>query len=110
MKNQIIIATFFFTFNCFAGMNTEDAPISEQPTSHPVIVIHGGAGWSQGASDEKQHAIKSGLKKALDTGFSILESGGSSLDAVEAAIVVLEDNPVFNAGRGSVGCFNNEWD
>ena len=102
MKNQIIIATFFFTFNCFAGMNTEDALISEQPTSHPVIVVHGGAGWSHGTSDEKQHAIKSGLKKALDTGFSILQSGGSSLDAVEAAIVILEDNPVFNAGRGSV--------
>ncbi len=102
MKNQIIIVALFFTFNCFAGMNTEDASISEQPTAKTVIVIHGGAGWSQGASDEKQHAIKSGLKKALDTGFSILESGGSSLDAVEAAIVVLEDNPVFNAGRGSV--------
>ncbi len=102
MKNQIIIATFFFTFNCFAGMNTEEALISEQPTSHPVIVVHGGAGWSHGTSDEKQHAIKSGLKKALDTGFSILQSGGSSLDAVEAAIVILEDNPVFNAGRGSV--------
>ena len=102
MKNQIIIATFFFTFNCFAGMNTEDALISEQPTSHPVLVVHGGAGWSHGTSDEKQHAIKSGLKKALDTGFSILQSGGSSLDAVEAAIVILEDNPVFNAGRGSV--------
>ena len=83
-------------------MNTEDALISEQPTSHPVIVVHGGAGWSHGTSDEKQHAIKSGLKKALDTGFSILQSGGSSLDAVEAAIVILEDNPVFNAGRGSV--------
>ena len=83
-------------------MNTEEALISEQPTSHPVIVVHGGAGWSHGTSDEKQHAIKSGLKKALDTGFSILQSGGSSLDAVEAAIVVLEDNPVFNAGRGSV--------
>jgi len=83
-------------------MNTDDALISEQPTSHPVIVVHGGAGWSQGASDEKQHAIKSGLKEALDTGFSILQSGGSSLDAVEAAIVILEDNPVFNAGRGSV--------
>ena len=83
-------------------MNTDDALISEQPTSHPVIVVHGGAGWSHGTSDEKQHAIKSGLKKALDTGFSILQSGGSSLDAVEAAIVILEDNPVFNAGRGSV--------
>ena len=102
MKNQIIIAALFFTFNCFAGMNTEDASISEQPTAKTVIVIHGGAGWSQNTSDEIQDAIKAGLKTALDTGFSILESGGSSLDAVEAAIVTLEDNPVFNAGRGSV--------
>ena len=83
-------------------MNTEDTFTSEQPTAKTVIVIHGGAGWSPNTSDEIQDAIKAGLKTALDTGFSILESGGSSLDAVEAAIVTLEDNPVFNAGRGSV--------
>jgi len=102
MKNLLIIATFFFTFNCSAGMNTEDASISQQPNAEPVIVIHGGAGWSLSASAETQDAIKAGLKAALDRGFAILESGGSSLDAVEAAIVTLEDNPVFNAGRGSV--------
>ena len=102
MKNLLIIATFFFTFNCFAGMNTEDASISQQPNAKPVIVIHGGAGWSLNASAEIQDAIRAGLKAALDSGFAILESGGSSLDAVEAAIVTLEDNPVFNAGRGSV--------
>ena len=83
-------------------MNTEDASISQQPNTKPVIVIHGGAGWSLTASAEKQDAIRAGLTAALDSGFAILESGGSSLDAVEAAIVTLEDNPVFNAGRGSV--------
>ena len=83
-------------------MNTEDTSISEHPTTKPVIVVHGGAGWSRNTSDEIKDAIQAGLKTALDTGFSILESGGSSLDAVEAAIVTLEDNPVFNAGRGSV--------
>ncbi|GIT35191.1 MAG: hypothetical protein Ct9H300mP4_15100 [Gammaproteobacteria bacterium] len=73
----------FFTFNCFPGMNTEDASISQQPNTKPVIVIHGGAGWSLNASAEIQDAIRAGLKAALDSGFAILESGGSSLDAVE---------------------------
>ena len=56
-------------------MNTEDTSTSEQPTAKTVIVIHGGAGWSPNTSDEIQDAIKAGLKSALDTGFSILESG-----------------------------------
>ncbi len=67
-----------------------------------AIVIHGGAGWSRNISDEKQKAIQEGLKQALATGYSILESGGSSLDAIEAAIMILEDNINFNAGKGSV--------
>ena len=45
-------------FNCFAGMNTEDASISQQPNAKPVIVIHGGAGWSLNASAEIQDAIR----------------------------------------------------
>ena len=67
-----------------------------------AIVIHGGAGWSRNISDEKQKAIQEGLKQALSAGYSILESGGSSLDAIEAAIMILEDNINFNAGKGSV--------
>ena len=54
-------------------MNTEDTSISEQPTTKPVIVIHGGAGWSQNTRDEIKDAIQAGLKTALDAGFSILE-------------------------------------
>ena len=67
-----------------------------------AIVIHGGAGWSRNISEEKQKAIQEGLRQALATGYSILESGGSSLDAIEAAIMILEDNINFNAGKGSV--------
>jgi len=67
-----------------------------------AIVIHGGAGWSRNISEEKQKAIQEGLKQALATGYSILESGGSSLNAIEAAIMILEDNINFNAGKGSV--------
>ena len=68
----------------------------------PAIVIHGGAGWFSNMSPDEIKDLKKGLKIAADKGFDILENGGSSVDAVEAAIIILEDNPLFNAGRGSV--------
>ncbi len=68
----------------------------------PAIVIHGGAGWFSNMSPNEIEDLKKGLKMAADRGFNILENGGSSVDAVEAAIIILEDNPLFNAGRGSV--------
>ncbi|MGA2097736.1 MAG: isoaspartyl peptidase/L-asparaginase [Candidatus Acidiferrum sp.] len=64
----------------------------------PSLIIHGGA-WD--IPDEAVDACKSGCRLALDAGWSILSRGGSSLDAVEAAILVLEDEPVFDAGFGS---------
>ena len=68
------------------------------PKPKPVIIVHGGAGdWP---SKLHERGLK-GVRKAADRGFRILSTGGSALDAVEAAIVSLEDNPVFNAGRGS---------
>ena len=68
----------------------------------PAIVIHGGAGWFSNMSPDEIKDLKKGLKMAADRGFGILENGGSSVDAVEAAIIILEDNPLFNAGKGSV--------
>ena len=68
----------------------------------PAIVIHGGAGWFSNMSPDEIKDLKKGLKMAADKGFDILENGGSSVDAVEAAIIILEDNPLFNAGKGSV--------
>jgi len=69
-----------------------------------TLVIHGGAGNITPAmmnkEQEAQYTI--GLKEALDKGYDILKSGGASLDAVEAAIISMENNPIFNAGRGSV--------
>lgn len=69
-----------------------------------TILIHGGAGnIHPGMMDQDtEAAYAAGLAQARDTGFRILEKGGSALDAVVAAITVLEDNPLFNAGRGSV--------
>lgn len=72
------------------------------------IVIHGGAG-SIGAdmlTPQKELAYRAALTQALKAGHDILQSGGSSLDAVSAAIVVMEDSPLFNAGKGAV--FNAE--
>lgn len=68
------------------------------------IVIHGGAGTivKGDMTPELEEAYHLGLKSALDTGYAVLENGGSAHKAVKAAVVVLEDHPLFNAGRGSV--------
>jgi beta-aspartyl-peptidase (threonine type) len=69
-----------------------------------TIVIHGGAGTilKQDMTDEKEAAYKMALQDALDAGYSLLQKGESAVDAIRAAVVCLEDNILFNAGRGSV--------
>lgn len=65
------------------------------------LAVHGGASSSRHSRiDFKDH--EAGLAEALQKGYRILKKGGSALRAVEAAVIVLEDNPLFNAGRGSV--------
>ncbi len=68
------------------------------------LVIHGGAGVIERArlSPDEDRAIRGALDRALEAGSAILARGGTALDAVEAAVRVLEDDPHFNAGRGSV--------
>lgn len=69
-----------------------------------TLVIHGGAGNITPAimNQEQEEQYRTGLKAALDAGYEVLQGNGSSVDAVVAAIVALENNPLFNAGRGSV--------
>jgi beta-aspartyl-peptidase (threonine type) len=69
-----------------------------RPEFHPAIIVHGGAGPIR---DDSLPARLEGCKAAALAGWKIVEQGGSSLDAAEAAVVVLEDNPLFNAGTGS---------
>ncbi|HVO57026.1 MAG TPA: isoaspartyl peptidase/L-asparaginase [Dongiaceae bacterium] len=64
----------------------------------PALIVHGGA-WD--IPDDAVPACKEGCRSALAAGWNVLASGGSALDAVEAAIIVLEDDPVFDAGYGS---------
>lgn len=69
-----------------------------------VMVIHGGAGTilKSSMTAEKEKAYRAALTNALQRGYSVIKSGKPSLDAVEAAIHVLEDSPLFNAGKGAV--------
>src|SRR5688572_8064396 len=98
------------------------AAISCQPTPRPpstptpapepaapapkawAFVIHGGAGTisRDELTPEREALMRAALEEALRKGHAILSTGGSSLDAVTAAIVLLEDNPYFNAGKGAV--------
>lgn len=68
------------------------------------LAVHGGAGVLERGelTPEKDKAYRAGLDAALEAGAKVLKAGGSSLDAVEAAVRVLEDNPLFNAGKGAV--------
>jgi beta-aspartyl-peptidase (threonine type) len=103
MKRLISISIIFFLFSC--------AEKAEQPYG---LVIHGGAGTitRENMSTEKEAEYISKLTAALKTGYAILENGGSGLDAVEATIKVMEDSPLFNAGKGAVftGAGTNELD
>ncbi len=69
-----------------------------------AIAIHGGAGtlMTGSVSPEKEKEFHEKLSEALQAGYSILAKGGSAVDAVEAAVRVMEDSPLFNAGKGSV--------
>ena len=74
------------------------------PGVQPVLVIHGGAGTLRAADigDEDRASYEAALHEALDAGWRVLAAGGSALDAVTAAILPMEDSPLFNAGRGAV--------
>ena len=69
-----------------------------------TLLVHGGAGSMERGkvSDEQDAGARNGLTRALDSGSAILNEGGSAMDAVSAAVMVLEDDPHFNAGHGAV--------
>jgi len=66
--------------------------------SDPVLVVHGGA-WA--IPDDMVEAHLNGVRNAIERGWEVLSRGGSALDAVEEAVVILEDDETFDAGRGS---------
>ena len=100
--NKILcyILPLLFLIACNEKSKTEN----EVKESGVAIVIHGGAGTilKKNMSDEKERLYKEKLKEAISIGYQILKDGGSSLDAVEQTILVLENSPLFNAGKGAV--------
>jgi beta-aspartyl-peptidase (threonine type) len=92
------------TFAAILSLATLAAAQAPPPTHHWAIALHGGAGVIERAHmDAKTDAAyRASLAQAAQAGTAILDRGGTALDAVEAAIKVLEDDPLFNAGRGAV--------
>jgi beta-aspartyl-peptidase (threonine type) len=87
-----------------AGLALLASPAAAQEAPRWSFAIHGGAGVIERASltPEQDAAYRAALHRALEAGSAVLAAGGSSLDAVQAAIELMEDDPLFNAGRGAV--------
>ena len=114
------ILTLFFLLFCAFGCNNIDKktflvdemdknPLQKEGKNNPfAIVIHGGAGTilKENMSDSLELAYKMKLEEAIKVGHEILKSGASALEAVTKTINVMEDSPLFNAGKGAV--FTNE--
>jgi len=94
--------------SCKEVQNTEadkTKPETTEPAEkHFALVIHGGAGTIKKANitPEQEKAYRAKLQEALNVGYAILENGGTSLEAVQKTINVMEDSPLFNAGKGAV--------
>ena len=113
MRISLMAAAFAcITGLCHANANATDLSIQPKDSAMTktkyVLVIHGGAGTilREQMTPQKEQAYKTALQLSLQKGYDILRKGGSSLDAVEAAVRVMEDSPLFNAGKGAV--FTNE--
>ncbi len=101
-----VLATVAMAMPAGAQASASQASGSPSPQSPHSwsLAIHGGAGTIERnrMTPAADAAYRAALAKALDAGSAILSSGGSSLDAVQAAVQIMEDDPLFNAGRGAV--------
>jgi len=98
----IILILVIVLTAAMACQNGDTSP-AEQPRKEYALAIHGGAGApGKDMPNDRREKYKEGLREALEAGEQVLKEGGSALDAVEASIRVMEDNPMFNAGKGAV--------
>ena len=100
------LSKIFFFLMLFLAVSFSSCQMKSEKPLKPdyVLVIHGGAGAMERSkmSTESETAYKEGLMTALRAGEEVLKNGGSSTDAVIASITLMEDNPLFNAGKGAV--------
>lgn len=108
LKSILLLASFLWTVTAFGQAKSATSAKEQEAKNKITLVIHGGAGTitRQLMTPEKEKAYQQALNQALQAGYAVLQRGGTSLDAVEAAIHVMEDSPLFNAGKGAV--FTNE--
>tara|TARA_R110000868_G_scaffold38261_4_gene134078 strand:+ start:142 stop:1179 length:1038 start_codon:yes stop_codon:yes gene_type:complete len=105
MKNLIVLILFSaFIIGCKKANNQTDTKIKIEKVNEFAIVIHGGAGTilKKNMTPEKEAEYQLKLEEAIKVGYEILKNGGSSIDAVQNTINVMEDSPLFNAGKGAV--------
>ena len=115
MKYSLLFSlSFLLIFSCNkpkenAADTPDDSTITEtmsntKETPQFSLVIHGGAGTilKKNMTPEKEAAYREKLEEAIRVGYAILKEGGSSLDAVQKTINVMEDSPLFNSGKGAV--------
>ena len=103
LRVRFIFSALVLVVGCKRDVTVEPGDMTP-PARRFGLVIHGGAGTIDPAnlSPEQEAEYRQALERALEAGYAVLDGGGSSLDAVEAAIVTMEDSPLFNAGKGAV--------
>jgi len=103
-----LIAALVVCITCSCSQPTPPAQAQSAPAAAPSppkwgMVIHTGAGnFTLAGIAERKNAMQAAMNDSLLAGYRVLAAGGTSLDAVQAAIVILEDSPLFNAGKGAV--------
>lgn len=103
MRTLTTIFTFSFVLLMVACQPSEQSTNANQETKEWSIALHGGAGAvSKDMPEDRQQAYMESLEEALAIGAEILENGGSALDAIEKTVNYLEDNELYNAGKGAV--------
>jgi beta-aspartyl-peptidase (threonine type) len=101
---SIICSISILICSCKARDNQNVVTSPDPEPYEYALVLHGGAGNMnfQNLPEEAQKTFKSALDSALQLGLGVLKAGGASIDAVETVIMYMEDNPLFNAGKGAV--------
>jgi beta-aspartyl-peptidase (threonine type) len=103
MKSKFTILLSFLLFvTCKQNKTIDKINLEENTTTHFALIIHGGAGYIENLPSELETAYKEKMQESLQACYKVLEQGGTAIEAVRVSINILEDSPLFNAGKGCV--------